>query len=207
MSDHVTRDVNVYAESSGLVALQFGGKDGAKWTDAIGGDHDRDNMVAACKKTLLDKDVFPQNEIFQRMTMRSPTYHELPWRSNLRKMRVSDTRGVSDGVSVAQETRAALQGVTCAYEHFPPESKSRHHDAGTFPQYSRHILLIVSRSNEMFPHIKKAGATTRAHSQHILEIFSRSSLNCLPYLRIFENILEIFSRYFLNCLPYPFRIE
>ena len=172
MSDHVTRDVNVYAESSGLVALQFGGKDGAKWTDAIGGDHDRDNMVAACKKTLLDKDVFPQNEIFQRMTMRSPTYHELPWRSNLRKMKVSDTRGVSDGVSVAQETRAALQGVTCAYEHSPPESKSRHHDAGTFPTYSRHIPLIVSRSNEMFPHIKKSRrhdtGTSPTHSRDIL---------------------------------------
>ena len=187
MSDHVTRDVNVYADSSGLVALQFGGKDGAKWTDAIGGDHDRDNMVAACKKTLLDKDVFPQHEIFQRMTTRSPTYHELPWRSNLRKMRVSDTRGVSDGVSVAQETRAALQGVTCAYEHSPPESKSRHHDAGTFPQYSRHILLIVSRSNEMFPPTSKKQAPRH---WHIPYTFSRYSFNCLPYLRTFPTQIQ-----------------
>ena len=59
VSHHVTQEVNAYAESSGLVALQFGGKDGARWTDAIVGDHDRDSMVAACKKTLLDKKVFP----------------------------------------------------------------------------------------------------------------------------------------------------
>jgi hypothetical protein len=87
-----------------------------------------------------------------------------------------------------------------------PNPKSRHHDAGTFPPYSRHILLSVSRKNELFPPTSKKQALRHWHMPHT---FSRYVLNCLPYLRKcptqlqkagtmmlaqFPHIHEIFSR-------------
>jgi hypothetical protein len=68
-----------------------------------------------------------------------------------------------------------------------PNPESRHHDAGTFPRYSRPILLSVSRRHEMFPPTSKKQAPRHWHMPHT---FSWYSVNCLPYLRKFPTQIQ-----------------
>ena len=64
-----------------------------------------------------------------------------------------------------------------------PNPKSRHHDAGTLPAYSQHILLIVSRTYEFFLPKSKI----RHHDAATFPSFiTRDSLNCLLYPRNFQ---------------------